>query len=182
MLAAISYALEERDQTHGHGARVASLAESLATCLGWSEERLAALRLGATLHDIGKVSVRPETLRKSEPLTQREQAEIRSHPGAGAVLISELRWARPALPYVLCHHERWDGLGYPSRLRGDAIPLGARILAVVDAFDAMISPRAYRPPLTIEQAHGELAAGAGTQFDGVLVELFLALRAERLAA
>ena len=182
MLAAISLALEERDQTHGHGVRVAALAEPVARSLDWSNERLAALELGATLHDIGKVSVRPEILRKPEPLSPEEQAEIRAHPEAGAALITDLRWARPALPYVLWHHERWDGSGYPWRLRGPSIPLEARLLALADAFDAMTSPRPYRAALTHEQALAELEAGAGTQFDPWLVEMFLDAWANVVAA
>ena len=182
MLVSISLALEERDRTHGHGARVAALAEPVARGLDWSAERLSALELGATLHDIGKVSVRPEILCKAEPLSPEEQAEIRVHPEAGASLVVDLRWARPALPYVLWHHERWDGGGYPWGLRGPSIPLEARILALADAFDAMTSPRPYRAALTREQALAELEAGAGTQFDPWLVELFLDAHARVVAA
>ncbi len=125
MLAAISRALEERDQTQGHGARVAALAEPVVHRLGWEAERIAALRFGALHHDIGKIAVRRDLLRKSGPLTLDELAEIRTHPSKGAELVRPLRTARHALPYVLCHHERWDGDGYPSRIRGDAIPIEA---------------------------------------------------------
>ncbi len=182
MLASITLALEERDQTHGHGVRVAALAEPVARMLDWQEERLHALEFGARLHDIGKVSVRPETLCKADPLTSEEIAEIRSHPEAGASLIGELRWARAALPYVLWHHERWDGGGYPWGLRGAAIPVEARLLSLADAFDAMTSPRAYRGALTREQALGEIESGAGTQFDPWLSELFLDAHARVVAA
>jgi len=116
MLAAITRALEERDQTQGHGARVAAFAEPVARRLGWEEERIALLRFGSLHHDIGKVAVRSDLLRKSGPLTLEELAEIRRHPSAGAELICPLRAARAALPYVLFHHEHWDGKGYPSRL------------------------------------------------------------------
>jgi putative nucleotidyltransferase with HDIG domain len=173
MLAAISRALEERDQTQGHGARVAVLAEPLARRLGWEPERIAALRFGALHHDIGKIAVRRDVLRKSVPLTVDEFAEIRTHPSKGAELVRPLRAARQALPYVLCHHERWDGDGYPSRMRDKAIPIEARLLAVADAFDAMTSPRPYRPVLTHERALLELCSCAGTQFDPALTELFL---------
>ena len=178
MLATISRALEERDQTHGHGDRVAALAEPVARRLGWDAERLAALSFGASLHDIGKVSVRPELLRKAGPLTIEELTEIRVHPTAGAALVVPMRSARHALPYVLFHHERWDGAGYPSGLRGRSIPLEARLLAVADAFDAMTSPRPYRPPLTHERALLELCSCAGTQFDPALAELFLEVWSE----
>jgi putative nucleotidyltransferase with HDIG domain len=173
MLAAISRALEERDQTEGHGARVAALAEPVARRLGWPAERVATLRFGAMHHDIGKVAVRRELLRKSGPLSLDELAEIRTHPSAGAELVRPLRVARHALPYVLCHHERWDGTGYPSRLRGRAIPLEARLLSVADAFDAMTSPRPYRQALTYGAALLELRSCAGSQFDPEVTELFL---------
>src|SRR3954453_10115932 len=173
MLATISRALEERDQTQGHGARVAALAEPVARRLGWDDERLAGLRFGAPLHDIGKVTVRGTVLRKSGPLTIAELTEIRSHPTAGAALVAPLRSARHALPYVLFHHERWDGSGYPSGLRGRSIPMEARLLAVADAFDAMTSLRPSRPVLSIDQALVEIASCAGTQFDPQIAELFL---------
>lgn len=173
MLAAISRAIEAVDQTHGHGARVAALAEPVAMRLGWDRERIRSLRFAAPLHDIGKVAVRREVLRKPGPLTAEELAEIRDHPRAGAKIVLPLRGARHALPYVLFHHERWDGGGYPAGLRGRSIPLEARILAVADAFDAMISPRPYRGPLSHQRALAEIGRCAGTQFDPIVVELFV---------
>jgi len=182
MLATISRALEERDQTQGHGARVAALAEPVARRLGWDDERLAGLRFGAPLHDIGKVTVRGAVLRKSGPLTIAELTEIRSHPTAGAALVAPLRSARHALPYVLFHHERWDGSGYPSGLRGRSIPMEARLLAVADAFDAMTSLRPYRHALSTDHALAEIAICAGTQFDPTVAEMFLEVWAEQLDA
>jgi HD-GYP domain-containing protein (c-di-GMP phosphodiesterase class II) len=157
MLASISRALEIRDATYGHGARVAALAEPVAVRLGWERERIKALRLAAPLHDIGKLKVRREVLGKAGPLTLDERAEIRHHPRAGASLVLPLRRAWNALPYLLFHHEHWDGSGYPAGLRGRSIPVEARILAVADAFDAMISPRPYRPALSHEVALSEIA-------------------------
>jgi HD-GYP domain-containing protein (c-di-GMP phosphodiesterase class II) len=180
MLAAISRALEERDQNPGHGSRVAALAEPVARRLGWDRERLASLRFGAPLHDIGKVSVRREVLRKADPLTGQELDDIRRHPRAGAELVLPIRSARPALPYVLFHHERWDGEGYPAGIRGRSIPLEARILAVADAFDAMTSPRPYRQPLDVDLALIEIAACAGTKFDPAVAEAFLEVWSEQL--
>jgi HD-GYP domain-containing protein (c-di-GMP phosphodiesterase class II) len=173
MLASIARALEQRDQTLGHGARVAALAEPIAVALGWDRERIRALRFAAPLHDVGKVKVRPQLLGKPGPLTLEEVAEIRRHPSAGAQLVLPLRRFHEALPYVLFHHERWDGNGYPARLSGRRIPLEARILAIADAFDAMISPRPYRRPLTHEHALAEVEDGAGTQFDPLAAELFV---------
>jgi len=173
MLAAISRALEERDQTQGHGARVATLAEPVAWRLGWEHERIETLRLGARLHDIGKLAVRRSVLRKPGPLTTEEEAEMRAHPRAGASFVLPLRVAWHALPYVLFHHERWDGLGYPSGLRGRSIPLEARLIAVADAFDAMTSPRLYSAALPTDHALAEIDRCAGTQFDPSVVEVFL---------
>ena len=173
MLASISRALEERDQTYGHGARVAALAEPVAARLGWDRERIKSLRFAAPLHDVGKVKVRPQVLGKPGPLTLEEQEEIRRHPTAGAQLVIPLRRARHALPYVLFHHEHWDGSGYPAGLHGRSIPLEARILAVADAFDAMISPRPYRQALSHEHALAEVGRSAGTQFDPLVAEVFL---------
>jgi HD-GYP domain-containing protein (c-di-GMP phosphodiesterase class II) len=179
MLAAISRALEERDQTEGHGARVAALAEPIAQLLGWGEERVVLLHLGARLHDIGKITVRRDLLRKRGALTVDELAEIRTHPRAGADLVLPMRAARQALPYVLFHHERWDGSGYPSRMRGRAIPLEARLLAVADAFDAMTSVRPYRAALPTAHALTELSSCAGSQFDPEVAELFLEVWSEQ---
>jgi HD-GYP domain-containing protein (c-di-GMP phosphodiesterase class II) len=173
MLDTISRALEARDNTQGHGARVAALAEPVARKLGWAEERIARLRFGAPLHDIGKVTVRQELLRHPGPLTLAEQIEIRVHPAAGAALVAPLRFARHALAYVLFHHERWDGGGYPSGLRGSAIPLEARLLGVADAFDAMTSARPYRAAISTDRALAEIAICAGSQFDPRVVDAFL---------
>ena len=173
MLASLARALEQRDHALGHGARVAALAEPVALQLGWERERIRSLRWAAPLHDVGKVKVRPQLLGKAGPLTLEEVAEIRSHPSAGAELVVPLRRFHEALPYVLFHHERWDGDGYPARLSGRRIPIEARILAIADAFDAMISPRPYRLALTHEHALAEVEAGAGTQFDPVAAALFV---------
>jgi putative two-component system response regulator len=173
MLQSIARALEQRDQTLGHGARVAALAEPVALGLGWDRDRIKSLRFAAPLHDVGKVKVRPQLLGKPGPLTLEEVAEIRSHPEAGAQLVLPLRRFHEALPYVLFHHERWDGDGYPAGLSGRRIPIEARILAIADAFDAMISPRPYRRALTHDHALAEVADGAGTQFDPLAAELFV---------
>jgi putative nucleotidyltransferase with HDIG domain len=193
VLAALSQAIESRDPyTRGHSDRVSAIAEVIARRLGWKRSRLGALRLGALLHDIGKLNLDDAVLRKPGPLDDREFAEIKRHPLAGARLIRRFEALRPALPYVLFHHERWDGRGYPSGRSREQIPRGARIVAVADAFDAMISVRPYRPQLSIRDALTELEDGAGTQFDPDVVRAFVAawsdgeldrfLPAERLSA
>jgi HD-GYP domain-containing protein (c-di-GMP phosphodiesterase class II) len=175
MLAAVVRALEERDQTHGHGARVAALAEPVARKLGWSPQQIAVLRHAAPLHDVGKVVVRAEVLSKPGPLTPEERMEMRTHPRAGASLVLPMPNARHVLPYVLLHHERWDGGGYPCGIAGEAIPVEARLLCVADAFDAMTSPRPYKPMRPREEAFAELSREAGAQFDPTVVEVFLAV-------
>jgi HD-GYP domain-containing protein (c-di-GMP phosphodiesterase class II) len=172
MLQSIARALEQRDQTIGHGDRVAALAEPVARELGWDRDRIRALRWAAPLHDVGKVEIRSQLLGKAGLLTVEEVAEIRAHPVAGARLVMPLRKFHDALPYVLFHHERWDGSGYPAGLSGRRIPIEARVLAIADAFDAMISPRPYRGALTHAHALAEVENGAGTQFDPVAAELF----------
>jgi putative nucleotidyltransferase with HDIG domain len=179
MLTVLTGAIEARDPyTQGHSARVTALAEEIALRLGWSEERLESLRVGGPLHDIGKLAVSDHVLRKQGRLEEHELAEIREHPKAGVRLILRVAALREAIPYVLYHHERWDGSGYPSGKAGEEIPLEARVLAVADAFDAMTSDRPYRPALERDEAVAEVARCAGTQFDPEVVQVFLDLFAE----
>jgi HD-GYP domain-containing protein (c-di-GMP phosphodiesterase class II) len=158
----------------GHASRVGYHAEIVARRLGWSEEKLEELRLGAALHDVGKVKVRPEVLAKPGRLDEEELAEVRAHPVEGAWLISGIRSCAAALPYVLFHHERWDGTGYPTRRAGIEIPVEGRLLAVADAFDAMTSARPYRTVAAFEDAVAEVERCAGSQFDPEIVEAFAA--------
>ena len=174
-VADLENALDAYDPLLGaHAARVAANADAVAARLGWREERLGALRLGAVLHDVGKVNVRPEVLAKPGGLDDAELAEIRAHPVEGMWLLAGVPSLVPALPCVLFHHERWDGSGYPTRRAGTAIPGEGRVLAVVDAYDAMTSGRPYRAPLDQHEAVAEIERCAGTQFDPEVVEAFLA--------
>ena len=182
MLGEIARALEERDQNQGHGARVAALAEPVARAVGWSEERIKQLHTGGVLHDIGKVTVSAAVLRKVGPLTLEDVAQIRLHPRAGAQIVLPLRDAHHALPYVLFHHEWWDGGGYPLGLKGRATPAEGRLLAIADAFDAMTSSRPYRQALSHERALREIEACAGTQFDPELASLFCEIWSTRAVA
>jgi HD-GYP domain-containing protein (c-di-GMP phosphodiesterase class II) len=173
-LASLSAAIEARDPyLRGHSARVTAYAEALARRLGWTGQKLDELRLGGSLHDVGKMSVPEHVLRKPGPLAPAEAAALRRHPAEGVRLIAGIERFRPALPYVLFHHERWDGDGYPTGRAGRAIPVEARILALADAFDAMISTRPYRPALPLDHALAEVEHGAGTQFDPDLADVFL---------
>jgi putative nucleotidyltransferase with HDIG domain len=179
MLRMLTGAIEARDPyTRGHSSRVTELAEAVARRLGWSEERIESLRLGGPLHDIGKLAVSHEVLHKEGRLDAAELAEIRQHPKAGARLLLRVAALRAAIPYVLYHHERWDGTGYPSGKAGEEIPLEARVLAVADAFDAMTSDRPYRRALSRAQALAEVERCAGSQFDPAIAQVFLELFAE----
>jgi HD-GYP domain-containing protein (c-di-GMP phosphodiesterase class II) len=167
MIAALHRALEERDAYSGaHSLRVTGLAEILARRLGWDERRLAALRLGGLLHDVGKLTLPQSLLRKPGPLDARELALVRMHPIEGARLVVPIfRAGSVALACVLYHHERWDGCGYPIGRSGAGIPVEARVLSVADAFDAMTSSRPYRAALTPDAALAEVERCAGSQFD-----------------
>ena len=174
VLAALARAIESHDPSiEGHSARVSSLAEVIARRIGCKSTGLGALHLGGLLHDVGKLNLDEAVLRKPGPLDDREYCEIRRHPLAGARLIRSYEELRPALPCILFHHERWDGSGYPTGRFCEQIPQGARIVAVVDAFDAMTSNRPYRAPLPLQSALAELKRGAGTQFDPTVVRAFL---------
>jgi putative nucleotidyltransferase with HDIG domain len=174
MLSMLTGAIEARDPyTRGHSTRVTELAEAVACRLGWSEERIASLRVGGPLHDIGKLAVSDEVLCKEGRLDDEELAQIREHPKIGAKLLLRVTALREAIPYVLYHHERWDGTGYPSGKAGEEIPVEARVLAIADAFDAMTSDRPYRSALTREEALAEVERCAGTQFDPKIAQVFL---------
>jgi HD-GYP domain-containing protein (c-di-GMP phosphodiesterase class II) len=161
----------------GHAARTTRLALALARALHAPPSAVGALALGAPLHDVGKIHVAASILRKAGALDADELAEIRRHPVVGASLVGRVRSLRHAVGCVLHHHERWDGGGYPHGLRGEQIPLEARILAVADAYDAMTSTRPYRVALTRAEALRELDRCTGSQFDPRVGEAFLALRA-----
>jgi HD-GYP domain-containing protein (c-di-GMP phosphodiesterase class II) len=169
----LARAIEVRDPySSGHAARVTALAEVIGARLGWDDDQIDVLRIGAALHDIGKLAVSETVLRKPGPLSTAELAEVRSHPEEGARMVGLVRSLRVAVPAVLHHHERWDGLGYPAGCAAEEIPAEARVLAVADAFDAMTSDRPYRPALSPFAAIAELERCAGRQFDPEVVAVF----------
>jgi HD-GYP domain-containing protein (c-di-GMP phosphodiesterase class II) len=175
MLAGLCEAIDARPYMEGHGSRVSALAEAIALRLGWGAGRIRRLRIGALLHDVGKLAVADTVWDKAERLSENEFAAIRSHPEAGVRILARQPDFRFAIPHVLFHHEHWDGSGYPFGRRGDEIPLEARVLAVADAFDAMTSPRPYRPALPAREALAEIDRCAGTQFDPVVAGVFIEL-------
>ncbi len=173
---ALANAVEARDcYTRGHTERVTDIAEIMAAKLGWSNEQMRWLRIGATLHDIGKIGVPDRILNKPGKLGPDEFELMRQHPVQGAAIIQDIPFLAPIRPYVLYHHEKWDGSGYPSGLAGEDIPLEGRLLAVADTVDAILSTRPYRNAMTSEKVISELKAFRGIQFDPLLVDLFLQL-------
>lgn len=167
-------AVDARDiYTRGHSDRVAQYAMMIGKALGLSPDELETLRIGGIFHDIGKIGTFDDILLKTDRLTEEELKEIQKHPLKGARILSAVSMFRDVVPVVKCHHERIDGKGYPEGLRGDSIPLLARIISVADAFDAMLSDRAYRTRLTLGEAKQQLLNGSGTQFDSHIVSVFL---------
>lgn len=163
-----------------HGTRLAEWAVRVAQLLGLDERELRDVEIASLLHDIGKVGVSQQILLKPGKLTPEEYEEVKKHPDYGWAILRLLPGFERVSLFVLHHHERIDGNGYPGGLKGDEIPLGARIVAVVDAFDVMMSGRSYRDPLPMEEAFRRLNAARGTQFDSRIVDLFLRIAAAHL--
>jgi putative nucleotidyltransferase with HDIG domain len=168
--------LDARDNyTHGHSLRVGQYAEKLALRLGLSGDDALMVFLAGRLHDIGKCAIRNEVLLKPGALDEDERAHMCIHPEVGGSMLESFSLFRECARYVRGHHERWDGKGYPDKLSGDSIPLGARIIAVADAFDAMTTTRPYRKALPVSEAYRRLNEGAGTQWDPRIITAFLEL-------
>lgn len=175
VLVALANAVDAKDPlTEYHCGRVADRALALARLAGLGPDEVEAIGYGAVLHDIGKIGTAESVLTKPGLLTPEERIEMQRHPVVGAEILSPLRLGQTVGPIVRGHHERWDGTGYPDGLRGITIPIGARIVSVVDAYDAMTHDRPYRTRLGAEEARSELARHRGTQFDPEIVDLFLA--------
>ncbi len=168
---ALSLAIEAKDQnTHAHLNRVQAHAIQLGKDLQLSEADLNALRAAALLHDIGKLAVPEQILSKPGLLTREEFEKMKIHPSVGAEILKRVQFPYPVVPVVLSHHEKWDGTGYPNSLRGEEIPIGARILAAVDSFDALTSERPYRRCMTTEDAMKHIKSESGASFDPRVVE------------
>jgi HD-GYP domain-containing protein (c-di-GMP phosphodiesterase class II) len=166
--------LDMRDHyTYEHSRRVAALARMTAEAVGLHPDDVAVVEMAGRVHDVGKIGIKSTVLMKPGQLTAAEWQEMRSHPEVGARLVAKFPEFARGTALVRHHHERYDGTGYPDRLAGARIPLGARVLAVADAWDAMTSHRAYRRALDLERVYTELERGRGTQFDPIVLDAFL---------
>lgn len=171
---AVAQAIEKRDPySHGHSERVAQISLQIANRMGCSERLKRDIEMAARIHDIGKASIRDGILIKLGPLTPDEWFQIMQHPAEGAGLISSLSFLKDLLPIIEGHHEWYNGEGYPNQLKEEEIHLGARILAVADAYDSLTSERPYRHRLSREEAIEIIKRGAGSQWDPTVVQAFI---------
>jgi putative nucleotidyltransferase with HDIG domain len=172
-------ALELRDQeTEGHSQRVTGMTVQLARALGMREEEIVHVRRGALLHDIGKMGIPDTILLKPGKLTDEEWKTMRQHPQFAYEMLAPIAYLKPGLDIPYCHHEKWDGTGYPRGLKGEQIPLAARLFAVADVWDALTSDRPYRKAWTPEQAREYIREQAGKHFDPKVVEVFFKAMSE----
>lgn len=172
-LALLELILKANDlDSYKHSSRVKMLTHRFLRILDLPQNDQVVMEAAAFLHDLGKIAIDDTLLHKSTPLSAEEFDVIKKHPALGAMLLSQFKAMKPVMPLVYYHHERWDGRGYPAGLQGEDIPLGARILAITDAYDAMTSQRPYRLPRTPAKALAEICAFAGTQFDPQLASQF----------
>src|SRR5689334_12673263 len=171
---ALATAIDAKDQTtHCHVRRVQIYAAGMGEVFGLSTDEIAALKAGALLHDVGKLAVPPHILNKPGPLTHAEFEKMKIHTVVGAQILGRVDFPYPVIPIVRHHHEQWDGRGYPDRLRGEQIPITARIISVVDCFDSIREDRPFRRSMTLGEATALLRRGAGIHFDPVVVEQFI---------
>jgi HD-GYP domain-containing protein (c-di-GMP phosphodiesterase class II) len=169
-----SHALEIRDrETEGHTQRVTDIVTRIAILMGFSEEQLIHIHRGALLHDIGKLGIADELLHKPGPLTEQEMKIMRTHPQIAYNLLYPIEYLRSALPIPHYHHEKWDGTGYPNGLKGNDIPLEARIFAIIDVYDALSHDRPYRKAWEKEKVLEYIKSESGKHFDPAVVEIFI---------
>ena len=174
MVQTLRYTVEAKDTyTRGHSDRVSEYSVLIGEKLGLPEDQIKTLRIGGLFHDIGKIGIPDSILLKPDKLSYDEYSQIKNHPSIGAHILGSAEIFKDIIPVVKHHHERYDGNGYPSRLKGEEIPYIARIAAVADTFDAMTSRRSYRGPIDIEHVKEEIKRCEGTQFDPQIAEVFL---------
>ena len=174
MVQTLRYTVEAKDTyTRGHSDRVSEYSVLIGEKLGLPEDQIKTLRIGGLFHDIGKIGIPDSILLKPDKLSDDEYSQIKNHPSIGAHILGSAEIFKDIIPIVKHHHERYDGNGYPSRLKGEEIPYIARIAAVADTFDAMTSRRSYRGPIDVENVKEEIKRCEGTQFDPQIAEVFL---------
>ncbi len=170
----LRYTVEAKDPyTRGHSDRVSELSVLIGTKLGLDESTLHILKVGGLFHDIGKIGIPDSILLKETSLNDEEYSQIKNHPSIGVHILGDAEIFKDIIPIVMHHHERYDGKGYPSQLKGDDIPLVARITAVADTFDAMTSKRTYRDALSLDVVKKEIKDCSGTQFDPEIAKVFI---------
>lgn len=174
MVQTLRYTVEAKDSyTRGHSDRVSEYSVLIGEKLGVPAEQIKTLRIGGLFHDIGKIGIPDSILLKPAKLTDEEYSQIKNHPSIGAHILGSAAIFQDIIPIVKHHHERYDGNGYPSKLKGEEIPYLARIAAVADTFDAMTSRRSYRGPIDVEHVKEEIKRCEGTQFDPQIAEVFI---------
>lgn len=167
-------AVEAKDTyTRGHSERVSAYSVLIGEKMELSSRRLKTLKIGGIFHDVGKIGVPDSILLKEDKLTDDEYSKIKKHTVVGAEMLEPVSYFKNVLPIIKYHHERYDGTGYPEGLKGEKIPILARIVAVADSFDAMTSKRSYRNSLSLKKVKTELEKGKGTQFDPQIADVFL---------
>jgi putative nucleotidyltransferase with HDIG domain len=180
-VSALILTIDAKDHyTYNHSKRVAALSASIAQVLGVPKKTIKEIEHAASIHDIGKIGIDENILRKNGNLTSEESEEIKKHPAIGARIVQSVPFLEDAIPVILYHHERYDGKGYPEGIAGEQIPLSARIVIVADAVDAMMSSRPYRDALVIERVLNELRENVGTQFDPDVVDILFSGRVSLL--
>jgi HD-GYP domain-containing protein (c-di-GMP phosphodiesterase class II) len=183
LICAFNQLLDLKDLNTGvHSTRLAEWALHVATELGFDESALSDLEVAALLHDIGKIGIPDAILNKPAKLTDDEYAQMKKHPEFGWAVLRHVPGMERASLMILHHHESFEGRGYPAGLRGEEIPIGSRIVSVIDSFDAMVSNRPYRNGLGVEEAISRLVGGRGTQFDPQVVDAFLPLARAEMSA
>jgi putative nucleotidyltransferase with HDIG domain len=173
-IAALAASIDAKDHyTHGHSQKVMEYSVEIAKEMGLSEEEITNIKFAGLLHDVGKIGIDDSILKKETALTPEERKEIEKHPVYGYKIVEKIEFLKKARKYIYHHHERWDGKGYPEGLKGENIPLGARIISVADTYDAMTSSRSYRKALPEYIAIEEIKEHSGSQFDPQIVKVFL---------
>lgn len=180
ILQVMAKVLEAKDPyTKFHSENVAKYGRQIAKKIGYGEDQLELIQIGGVLHDFGKIGIKEAVLNKPGALTNSEYETIKRHPVIASAILEPIEELRPIIGDIRGHHERWDGKGYPDKLQGEGIPIGARILCIADAYDAMTSSRAYHDPMPADEAQAELVRCRGAQFDPTLVDAFIEVMAEQ---